>query len=298
MFYSKIKNTSIILYILSLININGCSKTIKPINNHELPDNTVLLISIDGFKWNYIEQASTPNFDKFIHGGVRSEGLIPSFPSKTFPSHITIVTGRHPSGHGIISNRMFDPIFNEYYYIGENSKPVLDGKWYEAEPIWVTAEKQGKKAMTMFWPSSDAEIMGVRPSEYFVYDGSISHSERISQIIRWMDYPPEKRPHLITLYFSEIDSKGHRYGPDSEEVISAIEAMDKTIGNLMAELKSRNFYDHINIIITTDHGMTTISQDSVIFLDDYINLDDVEIVDWGPASAILTKVEIDDIFSK
>ena len=144
MFYSKIKNTSIILYILSLININGCSKTIKPINNHELPDNTVLLISIDGFKWNYIEQASTPNFDKFIHGGVRSEGLIPSFPSKTFPSHITIVTGRHPSNHGIISNRMFDPIFNEYYYIGENSKPVLDGKWYEAEPIWVTAEKQGK----------------------------------------------------------------------------------------------------------------------------------------------------------
>ena len=298
MFYSKIKNTSIILYILSLININGCSKTIKPINNHELPDNTVLLISIDGFKWNYIEQASTPNFDKFIHGGVRSKGLIPSFPSKTFPSHITIVTGRHPSGHGIISNRMFDPIFNEYYYIGENSKPVLDGKWYEAEPIWVTAEKQGKKAMTMFWPSSDAEIMGVRPSEYFVYDGSISHSERISQIIRWMDYPPEKRPHLITLYFSEIDSKGHRYGPDSEEVISAIEAMDKTIGNLMAELKSRNFYDHINIIITTDHGMTTISQDSVIFLDDYINLDDVEIIDWGPASAILPKIEIDDIFSK
>ena len=95
----------------------------------------------------------------------------------------------------------------------------------------------------MFWPSSDAEIMGVRPSEYFVYDGSISHSERISQIIRWMDYPPEKRPHLITLYFSEIDSKGHRYGPDSEEVISAIEAMDKTIGNLMTELKSRNFYE-------------------------------------------------------
>ena len=115
MFYSKIKNTSIILYILSVININGCSKAIKPINNHEQPENTVLLISIDGFKWNYIEKASTPNFDKFIHEGIRSEGLIPSFPSKTFPSHITIVTGRHPSNHGIISNRMFDPIFNEYY---------------------------------------------------------------------------------------------------------------------------------------------------------------------------------------
>ena len=143
-----------------------CSKEITPIGTGKSTfENTVILISMDGFRWDYLEHANTPYLDEFIIDGVQSEGIIPPFPSKTFPSHLSLVTGRYPEEHGILSNKMYDPVFNEYYYIGQNSKPVLDQKWYEAEPIWVTAEKQNKKAMTMFWPASEAEIMGVRPSE-------------------------------------------------------------------------------------------------------------------------------------
>ena len=138
----------------------GCSQD-EVKENGKAP---LILISMDGFRWDYFEKTETPNFDILISGGVRAKALIPSFPSKTFPNHITIVTGRYPEKHGIIANTMYDPVFDETYYIGQGSAPVLDGKWYEAEPIWVTAEKQDQTAMTMFWPASEAEIMGVRPT--------------------------------------------------------------------------------------------------------------------------------------
>ena len=259
---------------------------------------TVILISMDGFRWDYFNKTNTPNFDELIDGGSKAEALIPSFPSKTFPNHITIVTGRYPENHGIIANRMYDPVFDEYYYIGQGSAPVLDGKWYNAEPIWVTAEKQNQTAMTMFWPISEAEIMGVRPSEYFVYDGSVSRNDRVDQILKWLDYPSSKRPQFLTTYFSHLDDIGHRYGPDSDEVKSAIREMDRTMGRLMDGLKSREIFQKVNIILVSDHGMATTSSDSMIFLDDYIQMDDIEVVDWSPLTAIRPKIHMDSIFQK
>ena len=246
----------------------------------------IILISIDGFRWDYIDLADTPNFDSIIKTGVKTKGLIPVFPTKTFPNHLSIVTGNYPKNHGIISNRMYDSEFDEIYYIGEGSKPVLDPKWYEAEPIWVTAEKQNKKAMTMFWPGSEAKIMGMYPSEYFVYDGSISHDSRIEQILKWLQYEPKKRPDIITLYFSHVDSQGHKYGPQSDQTTLAIEEMDRVIGKLIYDLNEINILEQINIMITSDHGMASISEDSVIFIDDYINLSSVNIVDWSPVVSI------------
>ena len=288
-----------LIYITCVFVFNMCAKKLKSVEDElTVFEDALILISMDGFRWDYIQFANTPHLDEFIRGGVQSEGIIPPFPSKTFPSHISLVTGRHPEEHGILSNKMYDPVFDEYYYIGQNSKPVLEEKWYEAEPIWVTAEKQNKKAMTMFWPASEAEIMGVRPTEYFIYDESISNSERVSQILKWVDYPERKRGSFFSLYFSDIDSKGHKYGPNSKEVHNAIEKMDSIIGELVDGLKDRKVYNNINIIITTDHGMASTSEDSVIFIDDYIDLEDVEVVDWGPASAILPKVDIETVYSK
>jgi predicted AlkP superfamily pyrophosphatase or phosphodiesterase len=288
-----------LIYVACIFVFNMCAKKLKPVEDEITTfENALILISMDGFRWDYIQFANTPHLDEFIRGGVQSEGIIPPFPSKTFPSHISLVTGKHPEEHGILSNKMYDPVFDEYYYIGQNSKPVLEEKWYEAEPIWVTAEKQNKRAMTMFWPASEAEIMGVRPTEYFIYDESISNSERVSQILKWVDYPERKRGNFFSLYFSDIDSKGHKYGPNSKEVYRAVEKMDSIIGELVDGLKDRKVYNNINIIITTDHGMASTSEDSVIFLDDYIDLEDIEVVDWGPASAILPKVDIKSIYSK
>jgi len=253
---------------------------------------------MDGFRWDYFDKTLTPNFDELIQTGAKAKALIPSFPTKTFPNHITIVTGRYPENHGIIANRMYDPVFDEYYYIGQGSAPVLDGKWYEAEPLWVTVEKQNQTAMTMFWPASKAEIMGVRPTEYFVYDGSVSHNDRVDQILKWLDYPASKRPQFISTYFSHLDDVGHRYGPDSDEVKTAIRELDRTIGYLISGLKSRKLFHTVNILLVSDHGMTTISSDSMIFLDDYINMEYVDVIDWAPATAIRPKIHVDSIFNK
>ena len=193
---------------------------------------------------------------------------------------------------------MYDPVFDEYYYIGQGSKPVLDGKWYEAEPIWVTAEKQDQTAMTMFWPASEAEILGIRPTEYFVYDGSISHNARVDQILKWLDYAPSKRPQFVSTYFSHMDDVGHDHGPDSEEVIAGIQEMDRTIGRLIGGLKSRDMFKNTNIILVTDHGMASTSPDSMIFLDDYIDMDNVTMVDWTPVASILPKGNVDPIYVK
>mgnify|MGYP003300988268 FL=1 len=299
MIFTKKRVKRYLIYIGCILTFSVCSKKLKPVEEGLGKfENTLILISIDGFRWDYLSFANTPNLDEFVKEGVHSKGIIPPFPSKTFPSHITLVTGRYPGEHGIVSNRMYDSFFDEYYYIGQNSKPVLEEKWYEAEPIWVTAEKQNKKAMTMFWPASEARIMGIRPSEYFVYDESISNSQRVNQILKWLDYPEEKRGNFFSLYFSDVDTKGHYHGPNSNEVNSSIEKIDETIGQLIAGLRSRGIYNSINLIITTDHGMASTSKDSVIFLDDYIEMEDVEVVDWGPASAILPKVDIKDIYSK
>ena len=258
----------------------------------------LILISMDGFRWDYFDKTDTPSFDELIKKGTKAKALIPSFPSKTFPNHITIVTGRYPENHGIIANTMYDPIFDEKYFIGQGSNAVLDGKWYEAEPIWVTAEKQNQTAMTMFWPASEAEIMGVRPTEYFVYDGAITHNARVDQILKWLDYSPSKRPQFISTYFSHTDDIGHQFGPDSDEILKAIGEMDRTIGRLIFGLKVRGLFDKVNIMLVSDHGMVSTSSDSIIFLDDYINMNDVTMVDWTPVAAILPKINVDSLYSK
>ncbi len=247
---------------------------------------TVLLISMDGFRWDYMERTNTPNLDYLVEHGVKAEALIPVFLTKTFPNHLTIVTGLYPENHGIVSNNMYDPEFDDWYYIGQGSEPVQDGRWYDGEPIWVTAAKQNQIAMTMFWPASEAEIMGLRPDEYYIYDGSIPNEDRVEQVLDWLDYPQKKRPTFLTVYFSDLDSWGHAYGPESTEMKSAIVEMDDRIGQLLEGLQKREMDDKVNIIITSDHGMVQLSRDQIIFLDDYISLDDATIVDWSPVTAI------------
>ena len=282
------------LFCCVLLLIVACSNEEQHLN----PKTPLILISMDGFRWDYFDKTETPNFDEIIQNGSKAKGLISVFPTKTFPNHISIVTGKYPENHGIIANRMYDPVFDEYYYIGQGSKPVLDGKWYEAEPIWVTVEKAGLKAMTMFWPASEAKIMGYRPTEYFVYDGSIKHDDRIKQILSWIDYPAEKRPSFLSLYFSHTDSYGHRYGPDSDKIKEAIKEMDRTIGVLIDGLKERQLLDQANIMLVSDHGMTPIYSDSTIYLDDYIDMGEVTMIDWTPVGSIVPRENGANVLSK
>ena len=282
------KNNFLVFLVFFLTSCNQVDETIHgsssgtDLSYYGEPSTPLILISIDGFRWDYFDKVETPNFDRLIANGSKADGLKTSYPSKTFPNHISIVTGNYPSNHGIISNYFYDADFDEYFYIGAGSTAAQDGKWIDAEPIWVTIEKQAKRAMIMFWPMSDAEIMGIRPSKYYVYNEDPTNLDRMDQILSWLLHTGNARPSFLASYFSVVDSKGHSYGPDGDETIEAIRVVDKAIGHLIDGLEAQNILNEVNIMIVSDHGMTETPDTKVVNIADYINLDDVVTVGGGP----------------
>lgn len=242
---------------------------------------TVILISLDGFMPAYLDRVDTPNLDRLASTGVKAEALITSFPTKTFPNHYTMVTGLHPANHGIISNNMYDARMDASFSLS-NRDAIADSRWWGGEPLWVTAEKQGLVSATFFWPGSEAEIQGVRPTYWLEYQGSYPDEERVDQVLGWLDLPAADRPRFVTLYFSDVDSRGHRHGPESAEVERAVRDVDALIGRLLEGLDARDALGAVNVIIVSDHGMAETSPDRVIILDDYLNPRDLHIIDHSP----------------
>jgi predicted AlkP superfamily pyrophosphatase or phosphodiesterase len=245
----------------------------------------VLLVSIDGFMNEYLERNETPNFDRFLSNGVQAEYLIPVFPTKTFPNHWSIATGLYVENHGIITNSFYDYELEEQFSYGP-PEDQNDERWWGGEPIWVTAEQQGLTATTFFWPGSEASIHGVRPTKWVDYDGSIPNSTRIDSVAAWLDPSGDVAANFATLYFSFVDSRGHSYGPNSPEVDQAVVEMDGLLGYLMEQLESAGLKDRVNIILASDHGMAELSDEKVIFLDEIINMDDVDVIDWTPVAML------------
>ena len=118
---------------------------------------TVVLVSIDGFRWDYLDRGLTPNLSRLAREGVRAEAMIPVFPTKTFPNHASIVTGRYPVHHGIIGNTFTAPDLGARFSMYD-PRSVHDARFWLAEPIWVTAERQGQRTAPFFWPGSEAPI--------------------------------------------------------------------------------------------------------------------------------------------
>ncbi len=245
---------------------------------------TLILVSFDGCRYDYPNMATTPALDEMAAEGVKADGLKTSFPSKTFPNHLTIVTGLYPEHHGIIANRIYDDVNDETYTLGNGA--VLESKWYQGEPVWVTAERQGLRTATFFWPGSEAEIGGYRPTYYKAYDNDFPYNKRVEQVLAWLDMPEATRPQFLSLYFDEPDHSGHEFGPASTEAIAALERVDKQLASLLDGIEERHLEDKVNVIVVSDHGMTSLSRDSVIFLDDYINMSDIKMVDYSPVAAI------------
>lgn len=241
----------------------------------------LLLISFDGFRADYLSKTDTPNFDLLTKSGVVGEGLIPVFPSKTFPNYYSIATGLYPENSGFVGNSMYDPEMNLSFSMGDREQ-VENQDWYGGEPIWNTVEKNGLNAGTMFWVGSEAPIQDMRPTFWKPYDGRMPNEARIDSVLKWMTLENQKQIDFGTLYFSFVDSRGHRNGPDSDEVIEAIQEADRLIGYLIEELKSREFWGSTNIIIVADHGMAEVSRNRLIVLDDYIDPAEIEIISSSP----------------
>lgn len=248
---------------------------------------TVILISLDGFRADYLEKFNPPNLNKLAKKGVRAKWMTPSFPSKTFPNHYTIATGLYPEHHGIVENNVYD--FGEIFRMDKREE-VQNPRWWLGEPIWVTAEKQKQIAAAYFFPGTETAIQGIKPDFYREYNGKVPNDMRVDKILALLDLPVEKRPTMFTLYFSDVDDAGHEFSPDAEETRYAVLNVDRLTGRLYDGLKQRKIDEQTNVIIVSDHGMATVNLRNATFLDDYFDL--------KLAGQILWTNEIVQIFPK
>ena len=230
------------------------------------PRNYTILISFDGFRWDYPDRGLTPNLDFIKENGVCALTLKPCFPSKTFPNHYSIVTGLYPENHGIIANSFTNPFNNQKYSLYDSTAKD-NAVWYKGEAIWETAKRQGVVSASYFWPGSELNIDFRRPnySKKFIY--TTPYDDRINGAMEWLPLPYDKRPHLIMLYFDATDTSGHNYGPNSSEVNQSIAMQDSLLGKIFLGLKELNLIDSTNVIVLSDHGMTELSPDRVINID-------------------------------
>ena len=248
----------------------------------------VILISIDGFRWDYLNRLSPPAISNLAATGVRADGLIPQFPSKTFPNHYTIVTGLRPANHGIISNNMRAPDIPGEFAMS-NRDVLADPRWWGGEPIWNTAESQGRKAGAMFWPGSETVIGGRQATYWTPYSDDLPHAERVSRVLGWLKLPEGERPSFLTLYYNDVDVAGHSRGPSSEDVKSAVLRVDQSIGELVAGVNQLGLADRVHYVVVSDHGMAELSPDRLIVLDHYLDVSTVDVVDWAPVLALSPK---------
>jgi predicted AlkP superfamily pyrophosphatase or phosphodiesterase len=241
----------------------------------------LILVSIDGFRWDYLEKFEAPTLRALAASGVHARRLLPSFPSKTFPNHYTLVTGLRPEHHGIVSNYFYDPALQASFsknLPGDNA----DARWWQqGEPIWITAEKQGVRSGTYFWPGSDAENHGLRSSLHQGWDPRIGTNRRVDEVLGWLALPPGSRPRFAALYLNIVDVVGHKTGPDSPEIAAAVQEVDQAVARLLAGLERQGLREQVNLIIVSDHGMAEQSLDRIVYLDDLVDLTQVRVESTG-----------------
>ena len=251
------------LYLLIILLASAASAGAQPY---------VVMLSLDGFRWDYPEHAKTPNLDYIASQGVKARSLIPSFPTKTFPNHYTMATGLYPDHHGIVQNSFYDPDLDKSYRIS-NREAVEDPEFYGGEPIWVTAENQGVTSASFFWVGSETPVKGVQPTYWKKYRHDFPLEQRIDTVIHWLSLPEETRPHLIMWYMHEPDAIGHDAGPNSDEVYRKVEYLDSVVGVFLNKVQELPYADQVNIIVTSDHGMGPIDKEKTVYLKNYIEKD-------------------------
>ena len=213
----------------------------------------VIMISTDGFRYDYAKKYNAENLLKYSNDGVQAKAMIPSYPSITFPNHWSLITGLYPSHHGLIDNFFYDYKRKESYAMSDK-KNAEDGSWYGGTPLWGLAEKQGMISASLMWVGSASDAGGKRPTYYYPYHEKFTPSEKVDKVINWLKLPMDKRPHFISLYFPEVDGSGHHFGPEAKETEDAVHLIDKAIGDLVQKVNDLGL-KNVNFIFVSDHGM-------------------------------------------
>ena len=266
----------------------------RPLQKLDKP--VVILVSSDGFRFGYNWKAPTPNIDRLRESGTEAEpGMIPVFPTKTFPNHYTMATGLYPAYHGIVANsfRDPDPASNDTFY-----ERNLDPKWWLGEPLWETVVNHGLPAATYFWPGSQVKKGNwtCAPEVCAQFNGSVPYEERVDTVLGYLDLPADKRPSLITLYFEALDHQGHITGPDAPQITDAVVRVDTMIGRLLDGLANRKMLNDVTVIMVGDHGMVTYCEDKMVYLEDFsprVQIPTQWIDSYSPVLAIRPPPEVD-----
>ncbi len=253
------KRLSRVVTLAAALVLAACATAPQP-----APRRPLIMISIDGFRADYIGRGYTPTLARLAAQGVNARAMRPSFPALTYPNHYTLVTGLRPDHHGIVHNVIEDPSWPVTFGLGDRPQ-VRNPRWWEqGEPIWVTAKRAGRRTVSLFWPGDETPIHGLQPDRWKTFDQDITAEARADQMLAWI---AADRPDFAGLYFDDVDSAGHTYGPDSPELNAAIARVDSAIARLLAGLAATGITeDRFDLIVTADHGM--VRADKLVFLDD------------------------------
>ena len=257
----------------------------------------VILISADGFRYDYAKKHDAKNLQNFAKNGVEAKAMYPSYPSITFPNHYTIVTGLYPSHHGLVGNQMLEEATGDRYSLG-NREAVINPKWYGGTPIWNLAEENKMLSACYYWPGSEAPINGMFPTYSYKYSEKSPIDYRIQEVVNWLQLPAEKRPHLITFYFPEVDHAGHTFGPDAPETKKAVQFVDESIKKLNDEVAKTGL--NVNFVFVSDHGMTRIDDENPLKLPIKIDDTKVQVVMNGSYVSLFVKDknDIDSVYKQ
>ena len=283
------KNLVTALALAAAVTLPACAPQVESASTAvqaEEREPVTILVSIDGFHPSYLDRGITPALSKLADGGVRA-AMRPSFPTKTFPNHWTLVTGLVPDHHGITANRMEDK--------GKPAEPftmaTVDPYWWsEAKPVWVEAEEAGIRSAAMFWPGSAVPwggtavrygpvTDGILPSDWQQFSMQVSNTQRVNSVLDWLRRPAEIRPEFVTLYFDTVDSAGHDAGPVGEEIDTALRDVNSHIAMLVDGLEALG--QPANLVIVSDHGMAPTSSERVIALDELFDSSLYRLVEAG-----------------
>ena len=246
----------------------------------------LVLISIDGFRWDYQDAYDTPTMDRIAANGVRAARMIPVFPTLTFPNHYSIATGLYPAHHGLIGNR-FPSKDRSAFYSSRDSESVQDGSWYGGEPIWVAAERHGLVSAAFYFVGTEAPVDGISLTYWNAFDYDVSGFDRVDKVLDWLSMPDDTRPHMITLYFEDVDAASHKFGPGSPQSIESIERVDSYLDRLLSGIEELAVADDVYLVIVSDHGQARRKTDAEPFIFGTVaNLDGLRVVDHGAAAFI------------
>lgn len=260
-----------------------------PLNAQNPKQHYTVIVSLDGFRWDYPTMYQTPNLDRMGQEGVKAV-MLPSYPASTFPNHYTLATGLVPAHNGIVNNSFWDAKNQRSYSMGD-SVTRNNPEYYLGEPIWITAQKQGLKTANMYWVGSDIPVKGSFPTFHRMWAAQphLSFEQRIDTVLAWLQKPEEERPRLTMLYFEEPDGSGHHNGPCSKETGTVVQYMDSLMGVLRNRIESLPFADNINLIVTSDHGMADISLERIVNMNQYLKPEWCEAVEGRTPTSIYSK---------